>query len=172
MIVGYNIWVSVNGELTKVFFLFLPASKTEILICEEGAPEVCKEIDEQEDIESFRIFILLMTNEMSNKKLLISGISILRSIALSKPFLACDSCRSVQPVDPSVDYFQIFGLEKIYGIDDTHLESKYKNWQKKLHPDLVHSKSEKEKEYAAEQSARVIDAYRTLQKPLLRAMYL
>ncbi|PIA42039.1 hypothetical protein AQUCO_02100110v1 [Aquilegia coerulea] len=94
------------------------------------------------------------------------------TVALSKPFLACESCRSVQPVDPSVDYFQIFGLEKIYGIDDTHLESKYKNWQKKLHPDLVHSKSEKEKEYAAEQSARVIDAYRTLQKPLLRAMYL
>ncbi|KAF5185065.1 iron-sulfur cluster co-chaperone protein HscB protein [Thalictrum thalictroides] len=94
------------------------------------------------------------------------------AVALSKPFLACESCRCVQPVDPSVDYFQIFGLKKIYGIDDTNLESKYKNWQKKLHPDLVHSKSEKEKEYAAEQSARVIDAYRTLQKPLLRAMYL
>ncbi|KAL5715671.1 hypothetical protein ACHQM5_017461 [Ranunculus cassubicifolius] len=78
-------------------------------------------------------------------------------VAASKPFLACESCRCVQPVDASVDYFQIFDLDKIYGIDDTHLESKYKNWQKKLHPDLVHTKSEKEKEYAAEQSARVID---------------
>ncbi|KAL5732206.1 hypothetical protein ACHQM5_004853 [Ranunculus cassubicifolius] len=93
-------------------------------------------------------------------------------VAVLKPFLACESCGCVQPVDASVDYFQIFGLDKIYGIDDTHLESKYKNWQKKLHPDLVHTKSEKEKEYAAEQSARVIDAYRTLQKPLLRAIYL
>ncbi|KAL5715302.1 hypothetical protein ACHQM5_017138 [Ranunculus cassubicifolius] len=93
-------------------------------------------------------------------------------VAASKPFLACESCRCVQPVDASVDYFQIFDLDKIYGIDDTHLESKYKNWQKKLHPDLVHTKSEKEKEYAAEQSARVIDAYQTLQKPLLRATYL
>lgn len=26
------------------------------------------------------------------------------------PFLFCNSCRSVQPVDHSVDYFQIFGL--------------------------------------------------------------
>ncbi|KAF9595944.1 hypothetical protein IFM89_006225, partial [Coptis chinensis] len=63
-------------------------------------------------------------------------------VATLKPFLACQSCRSIQPVDPFVDYFQIFHLEKIYGIDDTHLESKYRNWQKKLHPDLVHTKSE------------------------------
>eukprot|EP00262_Sarcandra_glabra_P005713 TRINITY_DN1749_c0_g1_i2.p1 TRINITY_DN1749_c0_g1~~TRINITY_DN1749_c0_g1_i2.p1 ORF type:complete len:235 (+),score=27.06 TRINITY_DN1749_c0_g1_i2:39-743(+) len=88
------------------------------------------------------------------------------------PFLACASCKSVQPVDPSVDYFQIFGLEKGYKIRDDNLEGKYKDWQKKLHPDLVHTKSEKERSYAAEQSARVIDAYRTLSKPLSRAMYL
>ncbi|RWR93727.1 iron-sulfur cluster co-chaperone protein HscB, mitochondrial [Cinnamomum micranthum f. kanehirae] len=92
--------------------------------------------------------------------------------AESKPFLSCGACRSVQSVDRSVDYFQIFGLEKRYDIQTEYLESKYKDWQKKLHPDLVHSKSEKEKAYAAEQFARVIDAYRTLRKPLLRAMYL
>ncbi|OMO68650.1 hypothetical protein COLO4_29517 [Corchorus olitorius] len=88
------------------------------------------------------------------------------------PFLYCDSCRSIQPVDVSVDYFQIFGLEKKYDIEVDGLEGKYKDWQKKLHPDLVHSKSEKEREYAAEQSARVIDAYRTLSKPLSRAIYI
>ncbi|KAI3417762.1 J domain-containing protein [Psidium guajava] len=87
------------------------------------------------------------------------------------PSLVCESCRSVQPVDESVDYFQIFGLEKKYDIDVSNLEGKYKDWQKKLHPDLVHSKSEQEKEYAAGQSARVIDAYRTLSKPLTRAIY-
>ncbi|KAK9154581.1 hypothetical protein Sjap_002061 [Stephania japonica] len=99
------------------------------------------------------------------------------AIAASKPFLFCESCRSVQPFDHSVDYFQIFGLERAFAIDDSGLESKYKDWQKKLHPDLVHTKSRsslslKEKEYAAEQSARVIDAYRTLRTPLLRAIYL
>ncbi|XP_022766927.1 iron-sulfur cluster co-chaperone protein HscB, mitochondrial [Durio zibethinus] len=87
------------------------------------------------------------------------------------PFLYCDFCRSIQPVDFSIDYFQIFGLEKGYEIEVDGLEGKYKDWQKKLHPDLVHSKSEKEREYAAEQSARVIDAYRTLSKPLSRAIY-
>ncbi|XWS56096.1 hypothetical protein CRYUN_Cryun09bG0057100 [Craigia yunnanensis] len=88
------------------------------------------------------------------------------------PFLYCDSCRSIQAIDLSIDYFQIFGQEKRYNIEVDGLEGKYKAWQKKLHPDLVHSKSEKEREYAAEQSARVIDAYRTLSKPLSRAIYI
>ncbi|KAK9921506.1 hypothetical protein M0R45_030015 [Rubus argutus] len=87
------------------------------------------------------------------------------------PFLLCSSCRCIQPLDHSVDYFQIFGLERKYDSVEEHLEGKYKDWQKKLHPDLVHSKSEREREYAAEQSARVIDAYRTLSKPLVRAIY-
>ncbi|KAL1821198.1 hypothetical protein ACET3Z_016067 [Daucus carota] len=88
------------------------------------------------------------------------------------PFLFCQPCRAVQPVDHSIDYFQIFSLEKKFDIDDENLERKYKDWQKKLHPDLVHSKSKEEREYAAEQSARVIDAYRTLTDALARAMYI
>ncbi|XP_039057498.1 uncharacterized protein LOC120200819 [Hibiscus syriacus] len=90
----------------------------------------------------------------------------------STPFLYCDSCRSIQPVDLSIDYFQIFGLEKKHEIEVDGLERRYKDWQKKLHPDIVHSKSEKEREYAAEQSGRVIDVYRTLSKPLSRAVYI
>lgn len=35
-----------------------------------------------------------------------------------------------------------FNSEKRYDIQTENLESKYKVWQKKLHPDLVHSKSE------------------------------
>ncbi|KAK7268139.1 hypothetical protein RIF29_20826 [Crotalaria pallida] len=88
------------------------------------------------------------------------------------PFLFCESCRCIQAVDDSIDYFQIFGLEKKYDIGDKNLEGKYKEWQKKLHPDLVHSKSQKEKDFAAEQSAKVINAYRTLSKPLSRMIYL
>nr|GMC93569.1 iron-sulfur cluster co-chaperone protein HscB, mitochondrial isoform X1 [Ipomoea batatas] len=88
------------------------------------------------------------------------------------PFLVCEACGSVQHVDQSIDYFQIFGLEKKYDIEGENLERKYKDWQRKLHPDLVHTKSEKEKEYAAEQSARVIDAYRTLTDSLSRAIYI
>ncbi|XP_065871311.1 iron-sulfur cluster co-chaperone protein HscB homolog isoform X2 [Euphorbia lathyris] len=86
-------------------------------------------------------------------------------------FLVCDSCQAIQPVDHSVDFFKIFGLEKNYEIKE-NLDGKYKDWQKKLHPDIVHSKSEKEREFAAQQSGRVIDAYRTLSNPRLRAIYI
>lgn len=92
------------------------------------------------------------------------------------PFLVCQSCRSVQPVDHAVDFFQILGVsvfffslllkftlcniilidddskrfmskkilcrEKRYAIEVEVLEGTYKDWQKKLHPDLVHTKSQ------------------------------
>ncbi|CAN0879296.1 Iron-sulfur cluster co-chaperone protein HscB homolog [Linum grandiflorum] len=86
-------------------------------------------------------------------------------------FLVCDSCSAIQPVDRSLNYFRLFGLEKKYEIEDGNLHDKYKDWQKKLHPDLVHSKSE-ERDFAREQSARVGDAYRTLANPRVRAMYI
>ncbi|KAL6336239.1 hypothetical protein AAG906_011121 [Vitis piasezkii] len=110
-----------------------------------------------------------------------------KAAAQTTLFLACDSCRSVQPVDPLwitsryldckcldviIVIFKFFQMEKKYELEDNNLVGKYKDWQKKLHPDLVHSKSEEEKEYAAEQSARVIDAYQTLSKPLARAIYI
>ncbi|XP_022857807.1 iron-sulfur cluster co-chaperone protein HscB, mitochondrial-like [Olea europaea var. sylvestris] len=87
-------------------------------------------------------------------------------------FLVCQACRSVQPVNHSIDYYQILGVERKFNIEVAELEGKYKDWQKKLHPDLVHSKSQREREYAAEQSARVNDAYRTLTDPLSRAIYI
>ncbi|XP_073134340.1 iron-sulfur cluster co-chaperone protein HscB homolog [Henckelia pumila] len=92
--------------------------------------------------------------------------------ANTTPFLFCHTCRSVQPVYGSVDYFQIFGMGRDYNVDVGELEREYKNWQRKLHPDLVHSKTQREREYAAEQSARLIDAYRTLADPLSRAIYM
>lgn len=39
-------------------------------------------------------------------------------------------------------FWLICNREKKYKIEDENLERKYKDWQKKLHPDLVHSKSE------------------------------
>jgi molecular chaperone HscB len=40
-------------------------------------------------------------------------------------------------------FFLVGFFRKIeYNIKDNNLEGKYKDWQKKLHPDLVHSKSE------------------------------
>jgi molecular chaperone HscB len=57
-------------------------------------------------------------------------------------------------------------------VSTNDLERKYKDWQKKLHPDLFQCNSEEEKENSAHQSAQVIKAYNVLLKPLSRAEYL
>ncbi|KAK9921500.1 hypothetical protein M0R45_030009 [Rubus argutus] len=103
---------------------------------------------------------------MSEKELLTPLSSLfLRRTLTSTPF-------SINPIPQCFQSRTIFRLERKYDSVEEQLEGNYKDWQKKLHPDLVHSKSEREREYAAEQSARVIDAYRTLSKPLARAIYI
>ncbi|KAJ7570330.1 hypothetical protein O6H91_01G115600 [Diphasiastrum complanatum] len=87
-------------------------------------------------------------------------------------FLLCPSCNAVQPLNPTVDYFEIFNMAKVYDLDLKELEKRYKGLQKKLHPDLFGLKSEREREYSAEQSAQVIKAYHTLLPPLSRATYM
>ncbi|KAL6336090.1 hypothetical protein AAG906_010366 [Vitis piasezkii] len=118
-----------------------------------------------------------------------------KAAAQTTPFLACDSCRSVQPVDPSVDYFQIFGLYQIiqnlifkdsicflaishhlgclcvWVMENDELGTSFETLQDKKY-ELEDNNLEGKKEYAAEQSARVIDAYQTLSKPLARAIYI
>ncbi|GAA0148665.1 chaperone [Lithospermum erythrorhizon] len=72
---------------------------------------------------------------------------------------------------------QLFCFVKLVGLFNLLINlfiiSKYSDyWQKKLHPDLVHTKSKEEREYAAEQSARVTTAFRTLSDPIERAIYI
>ncbi|KAL2650996.1 hypothetical protein R1flu_019124 [Riccia fluitans] len=86
--------------------------------------------------------------------------------------MLCPSCGAIQPLDLSVDYFTIFGISRSFQVDSKLLKQKYKNLQKKLHPDLMSSTSEKEQQFSADQSAHVIRAYFTLLKPLSRARYL
>ncbi|BBN03027.1 molecular chaperone HscB [Marchantia polymorpha subsp. ruderalis] len=86
--------------------------------------------------------------------------------------LFCPSCDGIQPLDLSVDHFTIFGIERSFKVDSKELEQRYKSLQKKLHPDLMSSKSQKEQGYSADQSSHVIQAYFQLLKPLSRARYL
>lgn len=39
-------------------------------------------------------------------------------------------------------FIYYYDSERKYDIEVENLDGKYKEWQKKLHPDLVHSKSE------------------------------
>uniref|UniRef100_A0A672MMZ7 Iron-sulfur cluster co-chaperone protein HscB, mitochondrial-like n=1 Tax=Sinocyclocheilus grahami TaxID=75366 RepID=A0A672MMZ7_SINGR len=63
-------------------------------------------------------------------------------------------------------------LEHTFSLDTQRLQKRYVELQRSLHPDNFSQKSSKEQEYSEEQSALVNNAYRTLQKPLSRAVYM
>ncbi|XP_024398310.1 iron-sulfur cluster co-chaperone protein HscB homolog isoform X2 [Physcomitrium patens] len=88
------------------------------------------------------------------------------------PFFVCSSCKAIQPLDHSMDFFQLLSVDTSYLQDSKILEKNYKQLQKFLHPDLSSGKSEREQDYSAEQSAQVIKAYYVLLDPLSRARYM
>lgn len=87
------------------------------------------------------------------------------------PVLFNEAGQVVKPGD-SIDYFTVFGMERTFDMDNTDLSKIYKQLQKQLHPDLFSLKSLEEQEISSEWSAIVNDGYKTLQKPLSRALYL
>jgi molecular chaperone HscB len=77
----------------------------------------------------------------------------------------------VRPVE-GLDYFNAFGVPRSFALDQTELTRTYKRLQKQLHPDLFTLRPPEEQEVSSEWSALVNDAYKVLQKPLPRALYL
>ncbi|KAK9975242.1 hypothetical protein ABG768_023295 [Culter alburnus] len=84
----------------------------------------------------------------------------------------CSSCNAIQPADDKTNYFDIMNCEQRFSLDTQKLQKRYLELQRSLHPDHFGQKSLKEQEYSEEQSALVNKAYRTLQKPLSRAVYM
>ncbi|XP_056110749.1 iron-sulfur cluster co-chaperone protein HscB [Rhinichthys klamathensis goyatoka] len=84
----------------------------------------------------------------------------------------CSSCNAIQPADDKTNYFDILNSEQTFSLDTQKLQKRYLELQRSLHPDNFGQKSLKEQEYSEEQSALVNKAYRTLQKPLSRAVYM
>ncbi|XP_067295628.1 iron-sulfur cluster co-chaperone protein HscB [Pseudorasbora parva] len=84
----------------------------------------------------------------------------------------CSSCNVIQPADDKTNYFDLLKCEKTFSLDSQKLQKRYLELQRSLHPDNFGQKSLKEQDYSEEQSALVNKAYRTLQKPLSRAVYM
>jgi len=83
----------------------------------------------------------------------------------------CQHCGKVQPPAP-VDYFAFFGLPYKLNIEASKLESEFYELSRHLHPDINAIKSEREQQWALEQSSHLNDAYRTLKDPIARTEYL
>lgn len=67
----------------------------------------------------------------------------------------------------------MFGLDGAsFDLDSGRLEQRYKELQRRLHPDRFTIHSELEREYSDQQAALVNQAYDVLKRPLRRAHYI
>jgi molecular chaperone HscB len=87
--------------------------------------------------------------------------------------LFCRRCSYIQPIDHSIDYFELLKLPvNEFNVNLSQLEENYKSMQKLVHPDKFDSKSKVEKEYSTKNSSILNIAYRILKNPLSRSQYI
>src|ERR1043166_9623504 len=71
-----------------------------------------------------------------------------------------------------MDYFEVFGLPRLLGIDAASLEKTFHGLSRQYHPDYFSTASAAEKTQAVRMTALLNDAYRTLRHPIRRVEYL
>lgn len=71
-----------------------------------------------------------------------------------------------------MDYFEVFGLPRILGVDLAALEKTFHELSRKYHPDYFTTASPAEKTQAVRMTALINDAYRTLRHAVRRVEYL
>ncbi len=71
-----------------------------------------------------------------------------------------------------MDYFEVFGLPRVLGIDLASLEKTFHELSRRYHPDYFSTAPPAEKTKAVRMTALLNDAYRTLRHPVRRVEYL
>jgi molecular chaperone HscB len=71
-----------------------------------------------------------------------------------------------------MNYFEVFGLPRLLGIDLKDLESRFHRLSRQYHPDYFTTALPQDKEKALQMTALLNDAYRTLKHPIRRIEYL
>lgn len=75
-------------------------------------------------------------------------------------------------VDFSQNYFELFGFDVEFSIDQSQLTSRWQDLQRQLHPDNFVSASEPERRFSIQAASFVNEAHKVLTSPLARAAYL
>jgi molecular chaperone HscB len=83
----------------------------------------------------------------------------------------CVACGAVQPPRPQASCFEVLGLAPSYFLEPAAVEERFKDLNRKLHPDRFAQKDARERRMSLEWTTAVNDAYRTLKDPLRRATY-
>lgn len=84
----------------------------------------------------------------------------------------CPSCRKIQPVGRSEDYFSLLGMPRDYAIDPAVLDRRFRDLSRQLHPDRFARAAPRERRISLERATRLNDAHRYLKDWRLRAAYL
>jgi molecular chaperone HscB len=74
--------------------------------------------------------------------------------------------------DLGKNYFELFGLPSTFNLDIAELAARYRDLQRRFHPDRFASASEPERRLSLQLTAQVNAAFQTLKDPVARARYL
>jgi molecular chaperone HscB len=74
--------------------------------------------------------------------------------------------------DLGKNYFELFDLPSTYDLDSADLAARYRELQRRFHPDRFASASEPERRLSLQLTAQVNAAFQTLKDPVARARYL
>jgi molecular chaperone HscB len=74
--------------------------------------------------------------------------------------------------DLGKNYFELFGLPVSYDIDLTDLSSRYRELQRRFHPDRYAAAPESERRLSVQMTAQINAAYQTLRDRVARGRYL
>ncbi|EGG15007.1 hypothetical protein DFA_09827 [Cavenderia fasciculata] len=84
----------------------------------------------------------------------------------------CSICNVVQAPHQRINPFDIFSIKPEYNVDLKDISNRFKQLQKKLHPDLFQTLSKKEQDLSKDQATALNGAYNILRSPFLRAEFM
>jgi len=76
------------------------------------------------------------------------------------------------PVESGKNYFELFGLPVTFDIDTDDLSVRYRELQRRVHPDKFASGSDQERRVSMQMTTLVNEAFQTLRDAVKRARYL
>jgi molecular chaperone HscB len=75
-------------------------------------------------------------------------------------------------MDFNADHFVLFEMPRIFRLDASVLDKRFREIQTQVHPDKFTQAGDSERRLSLQWATRVNEAYQTLKKPLSRAQYL
>jgi molecular chaperone HscB len=74
--------------------------------------------------------------------------------------------------EPSPSHFELFGLPRSFAVDRKMLDTRFRELQRRMHPDRFVNATDTERRLSAQQAMRINEGYQILKDPLLRGRYL